>query len=115
MIQVDANQYGLGACLFQKGKPVAYASRSLSPAECNYAQIEKELLAIVFACQKIHNYIYGFQIKVQTDHKPLESIVKKALHKISPPLQRMLLKLQKYYLIINYVKGKDLQVADALS
>ena len=115
MIQVDASQYGLGACLFQKGKPVAYASRSLSPAECKYAQIEKELLAIVFACQKIHNYIYGFQIKVQTDHKPLRVNRKEALHKISPPLQRMLLKLQKYYLIINYVKGKDLQVADVLS
>ena len=115
MIQVDAGQYGLGACLFQKGKPVAYASRSLLPAECNYAQIEKELLAIVFAFQKFHNYIYGFQTKVQTDHKPLESVVKKALHKTSPCLQRMLLKLQKYNLIINYVKGKDLHVADALS
>ena len=115
MIQADASQYGLGACLFQKGKPVAYASRSLSPAECNYAQIEKELLAIVFACQKFHNYIYGFRTKVQTDHKPLESIVKKALHKTSPRLQRMLLKLQKYDLIINYIKGKNLHVADALS
>ena len=115
MIQVDAGQYGLGACLFQKGKPVAYASRSLLPAECNYAQIKKELLAIVFAFQKFHNYIYGFRTKVQTDHKPLESVVKKALHKTSPCLQRMLLKLQKYNLIINYVKGKDLHVADALS
>ena len=94
MIQADASQYDLGAYLFQKGKPVVYASRSLSPAECNYAQIEKELLAMVFACQKFHNSIYGFQTKVQTDHKLLESIVKKALHKISPRLQRMPLKLQ---------------------
>ena len=94
MIQADASQYGLGACLLQRGKPVAYASRSLSPAECNYAQIEKELLAIVFACQKFHSYIYGFLTKVQTDHKPLESIVKRPLHKVSPRLQRMLLKLQ---------------------
>lgn len=93
-IQADASQYRLGACLLQRGKPVAYASRSLLAAECNYAQIEKELLAIVFACQKFHQYIYGVLTKVQTDHKPLESIVKKSLHKVSPRLQRMLLKLQ---------------------
>ena len=40
-IQADASQQGLGACLLQKGKPIAYASRSLLPAECNYAQIER--------------------------------------------------------------------------
>ena len=100
----------------QKGKPIAYASRSLSPAESNYAQIEKELLAIVFACQKFHQYIYGFPTKVQSDHKPLETIVQKPLHKISPRLQRMLLKLQTYDLSIKYVKRKeDPHVADALS
>ena len=114
-VQVDASQYGLGACLLQKGKLVAYASRSLLPAKHNYAQIEKELLAIVFACQKFHQYIYGFLTKVQTDHKPLESIVKKSLRKVSPRMQRMLLKLQKYDLSDNYVKGKELHIADALS
>ena len=112
MIQADASQYSLGACLLQRGKPVAYASRSLTPAECNYAQIEKELLAIVFACQKFHQYIYGFQAKIQTDHKPLESIATKALHKASPRLQRMLL---KFDLSVNYIKGKDLHIADTLS
>ena len=114
-IQADASQHGLGACLLQKEKLIAYASRSLSPTECNYAQIEKELLAIVFACQKFHQYIYGFQTKVQSDHKPLESIVNKPLHKISPRLQRMVLKLQNYDLLIKYVKGKDLHIADTLS
>ena len=69
----------------------------------------------MFACQKFHQYIYGFPTKVQSDHKPLESIVQKPLYKVSPRLQRMLLKLQNYDLSIKYVKGKDLHVADALS
>ena len=115
VIQADASQHGLGACLLQQGKPVAYASRSLSSCECNYAQIEKELLAIVFACGKFHQYIYGFPTRVQTDHKPLEVIFKKPLHQVSPRLQRMLLRLQKYDLAIRYVKGKHLYVADTLS
>ena len=96
-------------------KPVAYASCSLSSSEINYAQIEKELLAIVFACAKFHHYIYGFQTRVHSDHKPLEIIFKKSLHQASPTLQRMLLRLQKYDLDIKYVRGKHLHVADTLS
>ena len=114
-IQADASQSGLGACLLQKGKPIAYASRSLSQAECNYVQIEKELLAVVFACNKFHQYIYGYPTNVQSDHKPLEVIMLKPLHKVSPRLQRMLLKLQKYDLHLHYTKGKELYVADTLS
>ena len=113
-IQVDASQSGLWACLFQRGKPIAYASRSLSPAECNYSQIEKGLLAIVFACSKLHQYIYGFHTKIQSDHKPLESIMLKPLHKVSPRLQRMFLKLQNYDLEVYCTKGKQLYVADTL-
>lgn len=115
MIQADASQRGLGAVLLQRGRPIAYASRSLNTTEQNYAQIEKELLAIVFASEKFHHYIYGFHTVIQSDHKPLESIMKKPLHQISPRLQRMLLKLQKYELTIKYTKGKDMHVADALS
>ena len=58
VIQADASQHDLGACLLQQGKPVAYASRNLSSCEFNYAQIEKELLAIVFACGKFHQYLW---------------------------------------------------------
>ena len=74
-MQCDASQAGLGACLVQDGKPVAFASRSLSSAEKNYAQIEKELLAIVFASEKFHHYVYGHgSVTVESDHKPLEYI-----------------------------------------
>ena len=61
-IQCDTSQSGLGAALMQNGQPVAYASRALTPAEMRYAQIEKELLAIVFACERFEAYIYGRQI-----------------------------------------------------
>ena len=64
-IQADASQADLGACLFQKDRPIAYTSSSLSPSEYNYAQIEKELLAIVFECSKFIQYIYEFHIKIQ--------------------------------------------------
>ena len=84
VIQADASQAGLGACILQDGHPIAYASRSLTQAERNYAQIEKELLAIVFACEKFHQFIYGFETDVQSDHKLLEAIVKKPLARASP-------------------------------
>ena len=114
-IQADASKHGLGACLFQQGKPIAYASRSLTSSESNYAQIEKELLAIVFACEKFHQFIYGFPTKVHSDHKPLEAIYTRPLCSVPPRLQRMLLRLQKYDLSVKYVSGKLLHVADTLS
>ncbi len=75
----------------QKGQPVAYASRALTPVEAHYAQIEKELLAIVFGCEHFEAYTYGRDlVHIETDHQPLESIVRKPLHKTPSPLQRML-------------------------
>ena len=55
----------------QEGKPIAYASMSLTPSECDYAQIEKELFAIVFGCKRFHHYIYVCKFTVQSDHKLL--------------------------------------------
>ena len=114
-LQVDASKSGLGACLLQDGHPVAYASRSLSSAEVNYAQIEKELVAVVFGCEKFHCYVYGNPIDVDSDHKPLVSISTKPLAQASPRLQRLLLRLQRYDVTINYLPGKYMYVADALS
>ncbi|UYV73599.1 K02A2.6-like [Cordylochernes scorpioides] len=71
-IQCDASKHGLGATLLQESQPIIFASRSLSKTEQNYAQIEKECLAIVFACERFHQCILGkCQVIVQTDHKPL--------------------------------------------
>ena len=95
-IQADSSKDGLGAVLMQGKRPVAFVSRAVSTAEQNYAKIEKELLAIVFALKKCHQYVYGVTIKVQSDHKPLEAIVTKPIGKAPARLQRMLLQIQKY-------------------
>ena len=108
-IQCDASQTGLGAALLQNGQPVAYASRALPSAETRYAQIEKESLAIVFACERFETYIYGRDVvHVDSDHKPLETIVLKPFHAAPQRLQRMLLRLQKYNLELRYKKGCDM-------
>ena len=115
-LQCDASQHGLGAALLQNGQPVAYTSRALTSAETRYAQIEKELLAIVFACERFEAYIYGRdETNVQTDRKPLESIFMKPLNATPKRLQRMLLRLQKYQLTVKYHKGESLKLADTLS
>lgn len=57
-LENDASEYGLGSALLQEGKPLAYASRSLSSSERNYAQIEKEMLAILCGLEKFHQYTY---------------------------------------------------------
>ena len=115
-IQIDASQTGLGAGLMQDGQPISYASRAMTDTEQNYAQIEKELLAIVFACERFNDYIYGRNVvHVETEHKPLESIFKKEIHMAPKRLQRMRLRLQKYPLEVRYKKGSEMYVADTLS
>ena len=115
MIETDASKDGLGACLLQEGHPVAYASRSLTASEQNYAQIEKELMGIVFACEKFHQYVYGLPVKIVTGHKTLESLTKKNLNQVSPRLKPMLLRLQRYSLDISHRPGPKIPVPDALS
>lgn len=70
---------GLGACLLQDGHPVACASRALTSAEVNYAQIEKELLSIVFGTERFDGYVIGRKVFIESNHDPLEAIMKKSL------------------------------------
>ena len=91
IVQADASLRGLGACLIQDGKPIAFASKSLTGAESHYANIERELLAVVFACIWFNTYLQGCRFTVQSDHKPLEMIHLKSMHNVPPRLQRMLL------------------------
>ena len=114
-IECDASKHGIGTCIMQHGQPIAYASKSLTDAEINYAVIEKECLALLFACKRFHQYTYGNKVKVRSDHKPLEAIMKKPLSAAPPRLQRMLLQLQIYDLDVTHVSGKDMLISDCLS
>ena len=93
-LSADASSHGLGAVLLQKtGRewiPVAYASRSMSDTEKRYAQIEKEALATVWACDKFASYIVkGLKFHIETDHKPLVSLLwSKHLDALPPRILR---------------------------
>ncbi|KAI3354718.1 hypothetical protein L3Q82_004511 [Scortum barcoo] len=100
-ISTDSSKNGIGAVLLQSDKedwrPVAYASRTMTTAECRYAQIEKECLGLVYGFEKFHSYVYGLPTFVaETDHKPLVAIIKKNLSEMTPRIQRLMMKLQRY-------------------
>ena len=100
-----------------EGKPIAYPSRSrsLTETEQRWFQIEKELLAIMFVQEHFHQYIYSKEVQVESDHKPLETILKKPIENVSPRIQLMLLRLLRYKLDVRYVPGTKLYIADTPS
>ena len=113
-LMCDASS-GLGAACLQDGQLVAYTSRALSTTQKKYAQIEKEMLAIVFVCKKFHDYIYGRQVMIETDHKPLETLFNRCLSSVPQRLQKMMMQLQHYDLKVVYKKGSELYLTDTLS
>ncbi|CAH8529728.1 unnamed protein product [Dicrocoelium dendriticum] len=123
VVASDASNYGVGAVIshvFPGGeeKAIAHAARSLTVAEKNYSQIEKEALAIVFAVKRFHKMLYGRHFKLITDHKPLLSIFgsKKGIPVFTASrLQRWATVLLAYDFSIQYRSTQQLGQADALS
>jgi hypothetical protein len=116
-IQADSSSCGIGAVVLQDGHPVEYASRAMTPTERDsYVQFEKELLAVVFAMDRFHTYVYATDdVTVETDHKPLQSKVKKHLANAPKRLQRKLQQLQRYNFTVVYRPGSQMFIADTLS
>ncbi|XP_063379687.1 uncharacterized protein K02A2.6-like [Cydia fagiglandana] len=122
LVTCDASGHGIAAVLAQSSgdgveRAVAYASRALTAAEMHYSQVHKEALAIVFAIKKFHQYLYGRNFVLRTDHKPLVTIfgpncgVPTAA---ASRLQRWAILLSAYDFTIEYVRT-DQNTADALS
>ncbi|XP_069985589.1 uncharacterized protein [Penaeus vannamei] len=116
-LRTDASDNGLGAVLLQDVNdmkmPIAYASRKLLERERNYATIEKECLAIIWAVDKFKNYLFGKEFVLQTDQQPLTYLRNKK--NSNSRLMRWSLILQCYSYRIEYIKGNDNIGADILS
>ena len=113
----------MGAVLTQKQpsgewRPVSYISRALTATEQWYAQIEKEALAVTWACERFQDYLVGlqFHIEFQTDHKPLVPLLtSKNLDELPIRVQRFRLRLMRFSFSMSHVPGKELVLADTLS
>ena len=116
VVQCDASEHGLLVALLQNGQPVAFASRCLSQTERQYAQIEKECLAIVFSCERFTQYLDGREkITVETDHKSLQCIFQKSILSAPCRLQRMLLRRQRFNVDVNHKPGTQMFIVEHLS
>ena len=115
VLQTDASCKGLGACLLQNKKPVYFASKALTETQKSYVAIELESLAVAWAMEKFHHFLYGNQFTLETDQKPLEAILSKSLNQATPRLQRILIRTFPYNFKIRYIPGSTNQIADCLS
>ncbi len=120
ILQCNASTHGLGAWIRQidhegNEKIIGMASRSLTPTETRYSNLEREYLAVLFGLERFEYYLLGREVIVETDHSPLEQIFKKNLAETPSRLQRFILRCPKFDIKVKYKPGRLIPVADALS
>ena len=109
---MDASKKGFGAVILQDNKPIYFTSRSLTPAEKNYQNLERECMAVIWGMEKFHFYRYGKEFLLQMDQKPLTSIFKKHLVDVSPRVQRIVMHSWPYMFQMEWIPGKDNAIED---
>ena len=115
ILQTDASCKGLGACLLQNERPIYFASRALTETQKGYVAIELESLAVTWAMEKFHHFLYGNKFILETDQKPLEVILLKSLNQVTPRLQRILIRTFPYHFKVRYIPGPTNHVANCQS
>ena len=116
-VATDASNTGIGAVLYQvihdKTYHIGFMARSLSPSERNYSTTKRELLAIVFALNKFHKYLWGYPFTLYTDHKAL---IYMHTQKIANPMMIGWLEtILEYQFDIVHLPGLDNTLPDQLS
>ena len=96
-------------------RPVFYTSKTLMVTESNYSNIEYEMLGVVFSMLHFKHFMYGRQIHIITDHKPLITLFAKNLATTSPRLSQMLIKILDYVLVLHHQEGSKMHLSDAIS
>ena len=115
VLQTDASAKGLGACLLQCEHPVYFGSKALTDSQKGCVAIELEALAVSWAMEKFHHFLYAAKFVLETDQKPLETILAKSLNAATPRLQRILIKTFAYDFTVKYLPSENNQLADCLS
>ena len=130
-LETDASRVGLGTVLLQTWEgttyqkdtvpdntivhPIAFASKSLTGAECRYSNIERGALGILHGLKKFHHYCFAREVHEITNHKPLLSIFKKDMAMLSQCIQHILLKIHQCRVQILYKPGPEIFISDWLS
>ena len=95
--------------------PLFQSSKALTDSEKGYVAIDLEALAVSWAMEKFHHFLYATKFVLETDQKPLETILAKSLNAATPRLQRLLIKTFAYDFMVKYLPDENKQLADCLS
>jgi hypothetical protein len=113
ILECDASSARVGAVLMQNRHPIAYESRKLRGLEFLYKIYDKEMLAIMHALSKFRQYLVRAKFVVRTNHNSLKYFLSQK--DLNERQQKWVRKIQAYNFDIEYVKGKNIVVVDALS